>query len=201
MIGLCVAVAAWQMVMVVEVMLMAVVTVTAVVRAVGMVDVLRAVVVRKVLLPKWRALVKARGIFVYWHDLAGRTAHAEGGVGRKRDLAKELAAFEGQVGLYGLQQLVEAPVAGLLDPHGVAGVGQHAQRQVDGLHVLGERAGGEEQVAGAGQVFDVVQGAVAGDFQGALAGQVEGGFQGRTNKLVDACYSFWQVGACQVRKR
>ena len=22
----------------------------------------------------------------------------------------------------------------------------------------------------------------------------EGGFQGRTNKLVDACYSFWQAG-------
>jgi protein farnesyltransferase subunit beta len=24
-------------------------------------------------------------------------------------------------------------------------------------------------------------------------GIVEGGFQGRTNKLVDGCYSFWQV--------
>ena len=24
--------------------------------------------------------------------------------------------------------------------------------------------------------------------------KVEGGFQGRTNKLVDACYSFWQGG-------
>jgi protein farnesyltransferase subunit beta len=24
-------------------------------------------------------------------------------------------------------------------------------------------------------------------------GAVEGGFQGRTNKLVDGCYSFWQV--------
>ena len=23
----------------------------------------------------------------------------------------------------------------------------------------------------------------------------EGGFQGRTNKLVDGCYSFWQAGA------
>ncbi len=23
--------------------------------------------------------------------------------------------------------------------------------------------------------------------------QLEGGFQGRTNKLVDACYSFWQA--------
>lgn len=23
----------------------------------------------------------------------------------------------------------------------------------------------------------------------------EGGFQGRTNKLVDGCYSFWQGGA------
>ena len=24
--------------------------------------------------------------------------------------------------------------------------------------------------------------------------QLEGGFQGRTNKLVDGCYSFWQGG-------
>ena len=23
--------------------------------------------------------------------------------------------------------------------------------------------------------------------------RLEGGFQGRTNKLVDSCYSFWQV--------
>lgn len=28
-----------------------------------------------------------------------------------------------------------------------------------------------------------------------LQGQVEGGFMGRTNKLVDGCYSFWQGGA------
>jgi protein farnesyltransferase subunit beta len=29
---------------------------------------------------------------------------------------------------------------------------------------------------------------------------VEGGFQGRTNKLVDGCYSFWQVGGpCTCR--
>lgn len=28
--------------------------------------------------------------------------------------------------------------------------------------------------------------------------QVEGGFRGRTNKLVDACYSFWQGGAFAV---
>jgi len=26
----------------------------------------------------------------------------------------------------------------------------------------------------------------------------EGGFQGRTNKLVDGCYSFWQGGAFPV---
>lgn len=25
--------------------------------------------------------------------------------------------------------------------------------------------------------------------------RLEGGFQGRTNKLVDGCYSFWQGGA------
>lgn len=28
--------------------------------------------------------------------------------------------------------------------------------------------------------------------------KLEGGFQGRTNKLVDACYSFWQGGACAI---
>lgn len=28
--------------------------------------------------------------------------------------------------------------------------------------------------------------------------RLEGGFQGRTNKLVDACYSFWQGGACAI---
>ena len=28
--------------------------------------------------------------------------------------------------------------------------------------------------------------------------QLEGGFRGRTNKLVDACYSFWQGGAFSV---
>ena len=28
--------------------------------------------------------------------------------------------------------------------------------------------------------------------------QFEGGFRGRTNKLVDACYSFWQGGAFAV---
>lgn len=26
----------------------------------------------------------------------------------------------------------------------------------------------------------------------------EGGFQGRTNKLVDGCYSFWQAGAIPI---
>ncbi|KAJ3253874.1 hypothetical protein HK103_007674 [Boothiomyces macroporosus] len=28
--------------------------------------------------------------------------------------------------------------------------------------------------------------------------QCEGGFQGRVNKLVDGCYSFWQGGACAL---
>jgi protein farnesyltransferase subunit beta len=28
--------------------------------------------------------------------------------------------------------------------------------------------------------------------------KLEGGFQGRTNKLVDACYSFWQGGAAAI---
>ena len=27
---------------------------------------------------------------------------------------------------------------------------------------------------------------------------MEGGFRGRTNKLVDACYSFWQGAACAL---
>jgi protein farnesyltransferase subunit beta len=29
-------------------------------------------------------------------------------------------------------------------------------------------------------------------------GWVEGGFNGRTNKLVDGCYSFWQGGVFPV---
>lgn len=29
----------------------------------------------------------------------------------------------------------------------------------------------------------------------------EGGFQGRTNKLVDGCYSFWQGGAFPIIHR
>lgn len=32
-------------------------------------------------------------------------------------------------------------------------------------------------------------------------GRVEGGFQGRTNKLVDGCYSFWQGGAFPLLQR
>ena len=28
--------------------------------------------------------------------------------------------------------------------------------------------------------------------------KLEGGFQGRTNKLVDACYSFWQSGIIPI---
>ena len=39
-----------------------------------------------------------------------------------------------------LQHLVEAPVARFLDPHGVAGVDQHAQREVDRLvHTFGDQ--------------------------------------------------------------
>ncbi|KAL0561721.1 hypothetical protein IC582_002162 [Cucumis melo] len=30
---------------------------------------------------------------------------------------------------------------------------------------------------------------------------LECGFQGRTNKLVDGCYSFWQGGVCSLLKR
>ncbi len=32
-------------------------------------------------------------------------------------------------------------------------------------------------------------------------GQVEGGFMGRTNKLVDGCYSFWQGGIFPLLQR
>uniref|UniRef100_A0A0D6R496 Protein farnesyltransferase subunit beta n=1 Tax=Araucaria cunninghamii TaxID=56994 RepID=A0A0D6R496_ARACU len=34
-----------------------------------------------------------------------------------------------------------------------------------------------------------------------LLGRVEGGFQGRTNKLVDGCYSFWQGGVFALIQR
>ena len=32
-------------------------------------------------------------------------------------------------------------------------------------------------------------------------GSVEGGFNGRTNKLVDGCYSFWQGGLFPLLQR
>jgi len=32
-----------------------------------------------------------------------------------------------------------------------------------------------------------------------MQGTVEGGFMGRTNKLVDGCYSYWQGGLYNVR--
>ena len=32
-------------------------------------------------------------------------------------------------------------------------------------------------------------------------GSIEGGFNGRTNKLVDGCYSFWQGGLFQVLQK
>ena len=34
-----------------------------------------------------------------------------------------------------------------------------------------------------------------------LQGQIEGGFMGRTNKLVDGCYSFWQGGIFPLLQR
>ena len=34
-----------------------------------------------------------------------------------------------------------------------------------------------------------------------LQGQIEGGFMGRTNKLVDGCYSFWQGGLFPLLQR
>ena len=45
----------------------------------------RREIVRRVLLPKWRAMVRRRGIALYWHDRAGRSSYAPDGPGRKRD--------------------------------------------------------------------------------------------------------------------
>ena len=45
----------------------------------------RRILVTKVWLPMWRAHVRARGIFEYWRECAGRTAYAPDGEGRKRD--------------------------------------------------------------------------------------------------------------------
>lgn len=45
----------------------------------------RRIVVQTVLLPKWRRMVRMRSIAVFWQDAAGRSAHAVGGSGRKRD--------------------------------------------------------------------------------------------------------------------
>lgn len=73
-----------------------------------------------------------------------------------------------------------------------------------GLLLLGRRRGGTSQELGQGQ-------GLGHEYLGELEvercdldaqegwllrrqGRLEGGFQGRTNKLVDSCYSFWQVG-------
>jgi hypothetical protein len=48
-------------------------------------DNLRTTIVREVLMPKWREVVRVRPIAVYWDELAGRASHSEGGEGRKRD--------------------------------------------------------------------------------------------------------------------
>ena len=42
-------------------------------------------IVKLVLLPKWREVVKARGILFYWMEKAQESSCAEGGEGRKRD--------------------------------------------------------------------------------------------------------------------
>jgi len=50
------------------------------------------VIVRTILLPKWRAHVRACRIALYWNKQAGRTACAPEGAARKRDRA----AFESE---------------------------------------------------------------------------------------------------------
>lgn len=52
-------------------------------------------VVRHLLLPKWRALFRARAVAVYWADQAGRAAYGPGGAGRNRDRE----AFESDMGI------------------------------------------------------------------------------------------------------
>ena len=54
---------------------------------------LRPTVVRRVLLPKWREMVRARAIGVYWMGRAAESACAPGGAGRKRDLDEYEANF------------------------------------------------------------------------------------------------------------
>ena len=39
------------------------------------------------------------------------------------------------------------------------------------------------------------------DPEATLQGQIEGGFMGRTDKLVDGCYSFWQGGIFPLLQR
>jgi protein farnesyltransferase subunit beta len=62
---------------------------------------------------------------------------------------------------------------------------------VAALHLLGVR--GATGLAAAG-----VDARALARWLRARQMRVEGGFSGRTNKLVDACYSFWQGAACRI---
>lgn len=53
----------------------------------------RYLVVRKLLLPEWRALVRVRAIAIYWQGRAVQGACAEGGAARKRDRTAFEAEF------------------------------------------------------------------------------------------------------------
>ena len=55
---------------------------------------LRKEIVKHVLLPKLRGVVKARGILFYWMGKAQESSCAEGGKGRKRDRSE----FESEFG-------------------------------------------------------------------------------------------------------
>lgn len=81
---------------------------------------------------------------------------------------------------------------------------------VAGLHLLAEheraQAAVRRRVGGGASAADAADAAAAPAYDVAaltrwLVGRqlaLEGGFQGRTNKLVDACYSFWQAAVCAL---
>jgi hypothetical protein len=46
---------------------------------------LKSIIVRKIIIPKWRAAVKSRQIIIYWMERSAQTACAENGRARIED--------------------------------------------------------------------------------------------------------------------
>ena len=106
--------------------------------------------------------------------------------------------------------MASAHMCGCLDNDVRSGVGAYVSRCQTYEGGIGGEPGGEAH--GGYTYCGLAACALAGDF-GTLdlenlerllvnrQGEIEGGFSGRTNKLVDGCYSFWQGGCFPLLRR